>query len=337
MKSRLSSRLWAASVVLGLLTFTSAPARAQEAKQVVDEVIAQVNDDIITLSRLRSESQRRIEALKRTGLTEQQATDEVTKHRDKLINALIDDLLLVQKGKELGLSEKVEDEVNQRLHELSIDPGNPAKQKLYEEMRLTLRTEIMKRAVYEQEVDSPIFFSLSVEELHAYFDAHKDKFRRPESVTLSEIFLSSVGKDEAQVKLKVDQLLAQLHAGADFAKLAAANSEREEKGQRLAPTTGGKVGTFQLAMLRDDVAAAIKNLKVGTVSNPIRTNDGYQILRVDERSLAGNAPVFNQNRVREAMTIERSPKAHEEYLQRLRDAAFIELAKNYQSAAAPPR
>jgi hypothetical protein len=166
----------------------------------------------------------------------------------------------------------------------------------------------MKRAVFEHG-GLPIFFSLSVEELHAYFDAYKDKFSDQSRLPLGTSKLRR--KDEAQVKLKVDQLLAQLHAGADFAKLAAANSEREEKGQRLAPTTGGKVGTFELSMLRDDVTAAIKNLKVGAISNPIRTNDGYQILRVDERSLAGNAPVFNQNRVREAMTIERSPKAHE--------------------------
>jgi parvulin-like peptidyl-prolyl isomerase len=228
----------------------------------------------------------------------------------------------------MGLSEKVEDEVNQRLHEVATHQG--------EETRLTLRTEIMKRTVFEQEVDSPIFFSLSIEELHAYFDLHKDKFRKPEIVTISEIFLSTEGKDEAQVKVKVEQLVAQLHAGADFARLAAANSERDEKGKPLPPTTGGKVGTFEVPMLREDIAAAIRNIKVGGISQPVKTNDGYQILRVDER-IPATTGVFNQNRVREAMTIERSPKAHEEYLQRLRNEAFIEIAKSYQASVAPPR
>ena len=49
---------------------------AQEGElQVVDEVIAQINDDVITLSMLKRETKERIEALKQSGMSEQQATD----------------------------------------------------------------------------------------------------------------------------------------------------------------------------------------------------------------------------------------------------------------------
>ena len=214
---------------------------AQEGElQVVDEVIAQVNDDIITLSSLRSEIKQRIEALKQNGMTEKQATDEVGKHRNDLIATLINEKLLLQKGKELELSDKVEAEVNRRMLDVAKEQGIPTMEKLYEamrqsgvspdEMRATLRAEIMKQAVLEQEVDAKLFFGFTLAELHAYFDAHKDKFRKPETVKISEIFLGLAGRDEAGVKAKAQQLVAQLRGGADFKKLAAANSEREDKG-----------------------------------------------------------------------------------------------------------
>jgi len=122
------------------------------------------------------------------------------------------------------------------MRESGIDPATT---------RQTLRVEIMKQAVIQQEVDRKIFFGLTVDELKKYFEAHQDKFRKPENVTLSEIFLSSAGKNEAEVKAKALQLVAQLRAGADFGATAVANSEREANGVRVALQTKGKVGAFQ--------------------------------------------------------------------------------------------
>ena len=77
------------------------------------------------------------------------------------------------------------------------------------------------------------------EEVKKYFEAHPDKFRKPESVKLSEIYLTATGKDEAAVKARALELVTQIRAGADFGALAAANSEREKNGQRTAPTDKG--------------------------------------------------------------------------------------------------
>ena len=99
--------------------------------------------------------------------------------------------------------------------------------------RQTLRTEIMKQAVIQQEVDRKIFFGLTMDELKKYFQEHQDKFRKPENVTISEIFLSSAGKNEAEVKARALELVTQLRAGADFRQVAAANSEREVNGVRI--------------------------------------------------------------------------------------------------------
>jgi peptidyl-prolyl cis-trans isomerase SurA len=338
--------LSAGILVLALVGVSSSTAIAQEGElQVVDEVVAQVNDEVITLSMLRRESKERIETLKQNGMTEQQAKDEVAKRQAELIASLINEQLLIQRGKELDLARDVEDEVNRRMFEVAKEQGINSIEKLDEAMRQqgmdpsnirqTLRTEIMKQMVIQQEVDRKIYFGLTMDELKKYFDSHKDKFLKPESVTISEIYLNTTGKTEADVKARALELVAQLRAGADFKQVASANSEREQNSVRTAPTDGGKVGTFELPSLREDVANAIKNVAVGGISEPLLAVDGFHIFRVDERTAASTVATFNENRVREAITVERSPKEREAYLQNLRNEGYVKVADNYKDAVEP--
>lgn len=335
-----------ASFVFAILALAPSAILAQESElQVVDEVIAQINDDVVTLSLLKRETKERVEALTHSGMSEQEALAEVAKRRPELIATLVNEALLLQKGKELEMTSEVEAEVNRRMLEVAKEQGIPTIEKLETAMReggvdpvatrQTLRTEIMKQFVIQQEVDRQIFFSLTMDELKKYFQEHQDKFRKPESVVISEIFLSSAGKNEAEVKARALELVTQLRAGADFGALAAANSEREVNGVRTAPNNRGKVGTFAMPNLREDIANAIKTVKVNAVSDPLRTNDGYQILRVDERTAGSTAATFNENQVREAITIERGPKGREDYLQKLRNEAYIKLADSYFDEVAP--
>lgn len=335
LKSILTALFVAATVVM----FLPAIANAQEGEPVVvDEVIAQVNDGVVTLSQLKREMRERVETLKQNGMTEQQAQAEVEKHKAELIATLINEELLLQKGKELDLSDRVEAQVNKRMLEVAQENKIPSIEKLEEAMRQsgvdpaatrqTMRTEMMKQAVLENEVDSKLFYNLSSEELHAYFDTHKDKFLKPETVDLSEIFLTLAGKNEADVKARATQLVTQIRGGADFATLAAAYSERSQENK-------GKVGLFEVPNLRPDIAAAIKNVPQGGVSDPLRTDEGYQILRVDARTAGANTPTFNEQNVRQAITMERLPKEREDYMQHLRNDAYVSIAATYRDAVQP--
>jgi len=332
--------------VFAILALVPAPIFAQESElQVVDEVIAQINDDVITLSMLKRESKERIDTLRQSGMSQEEAAAEVAKRQPELIATLVNEALLLQKGKELDLSSEVEAEVNRRMLEVAKGQGITTIEKLDAAMResgvdpvttrQTLRVEIMKQAVIQQEVDRKVFFGSTIEELKKYFQEHQEKFRKPESVSLSEIFLSSAGKNEAEVKARALELVTQLRAGADFGAVAAANSEREVNGLRTAPQSKGKVGAFEVPNLREDIGNSIRNVKVGGVSDPLRSNEGYQILRVDERTPGSTTAIFNENQVREAITIESSEKKREEYLQGLRNEAYIKIADNYRAAVAP--
>ena len=335
------------SIVSMLFLFTAfaiSPSlvRAQEGEPViVDEVIAQVNDGVVTLSQLKREMKERVDTLVQNGRTVPEANREVEKHKAELIATLVNEQLLIQKGKELDLTDRVEAEVNKRMLEVAKENGITSIDKLDEAMRqagldpvgirTTMRIEIMKQAVLESEVDSKLFYSYSQDELHKYFDEHRDKFLKPESVELSEIFLGLAGKQEADVKARATQLVTQLRGGADFCTLAAAYTDR--------PASGGqkpcKVGLFQLPDLRPDIAGAVKSVNPGGVSEPLKTDEGYQILRVDARNAGTNTPTFNENQVREAITRERSPKAREDYLQDLRNDAYVKIAESYRAAVEP--
>ena len=339
---------FAGMFVIALAILAATPSRifAQEGEmQVVDEVIAQVNDEVITLSMLKRETQERINALKQNGMTEKQAMDEVAKRQPELIATLINEMLLLQKGKELDLSNDIEAEVNRRMLQIANDQGITSMEKLYEAMRQsnlnpedirrTMRSEMMKQAVMQQEVDRKVYLGFSPDEVKKYFDAHPDKFRKPETVELSEIYLSSAGKDDAAVRARALELITQLRAGADWKALAAANSEREKNGERTAPKDFGEVGEFDVPSLREDLLASLKDVKAGGVSDPIKLQDGYQIIRVDQRTPGANTPTFNDNRVREAMLAEHQNAEREKYLQSLRNEAFIKVTDAYSAGVAP--
>jgi parvulin-like peptidyl-prolyl isomerase len=345
-KAKFYTLIWTLLLAAGALILNPALARAQDGElRLVDQVIVQVNNDVITLSMLRQETKEAIQAFVQQGMTEQKATEEVMRRQPEIVATLVNEQLLIQKGKELGLAEEVEAEVNKEMLRVAKQQGIDSITVLDEELvkaglnpvqiRQTLRTQFMKQAVLSRDVDAKIYYGLTSDEIKKYYNANRDRFRKPESITISEIFLSFAGKNEADVKARAQALLAQARGGADFGTLAAASSERQVKGELVAKDTKGKVGTFQVPDLLPEIAAAIKNVPVGGTSELLRTDDGYQILHVDERTAASDPAAFDEDKVREAITVERRDKVRDAYMKDLRRDAYIKLSKDYQETVGP--
>jgi parvulin-like peptidyl-prolyl isomerase len=348
-KSKFYARALSVAAALLASAATLAPAaRAQEegTARVIDEVIAQVNTEVITLSAVRREMSEAAKGLAQArSIPLEQAEAEVAKRQPEIIATLINEQLLIQKGKEIGMAEEVEAEVNRRMLEVMKSEGMKTLEQLEAAMnasgvspasvRQSLRSEIMKQFVFGQEVDRKIYWSLTDTEVKAYFEKNRDKFRKRETLTVSEIFLSTVGKDDAEVRTRAAELVRQLRAGGDFKAVAMVQSEREDAGQRIAPKTGGRLGTFSLAEVTNPtVLAAIKDLKAGQLTEPVKVDNGYIILRVDERTPAGDA-TFDDRKVREAITVERMPKEREAYIATLMRDAYVEIAPSYRAAVEP--
>ena len=349
MKLKSFARLFPLAFAAACLFAAPPAARAQEegVPKVIDEVIAQVNTEVITLSMLRQEMKDAAGALAQSrGITLEQAQAEIAKKQTEMIVTLINEQLLLQKGKELGFADNVEKEVNGRMLEVMKQEGLKTIEQLEQAMRNSgvdpatvrqqLRAEVMKQAVLQSEVNAKLYWGLTETELKNYYAAHQEKFRKPETFTLSEIYLSTAGKDEAEVKARAQQIVAQLRGGADFAATAKVASEREDENhERVAVKSGGKLRSFTLDDISNpEVLAAIKSLKVGSVTDPLKLPDGYTILRVDDRT-PGGPPSYDERRVREAIANERLEQERKNYLASLRRDAYVEVSPAYREQVLP--
>ncbi|HEX8287670.1 MAG TPA: peptidylprolyl isomerase [Pyrinomonadaceae bacterium] len=335
---RISSAIFSIAI---LFTMSFAVFAQESEVRVVDEVIAQVNDSVITLSRVKREMKAAIDSYVQEGKTREEAQKLVEGKQGELIASLINEELLIQKAKEAGLESEIEANLNQRFLEIMKQQNLKTLDALYQEMekggfnpqeiRETWRKQATRDLVLQRQVSSKIYWSLSSKEMKDYFEKNKDKFSKPETVTLSEIFLGFAGRDKAAVREKAKQIVAQLKAGADFQKLLMENSDRPNVAE-----TKGKVGTFDVKDLDEKFVTAVKNVKAGGFSEPIEIDElGVEILRVDERTQASSESFFDENKIRMAMTMERAPAEQKKFLTGLRQDSYIKISETYRPIVSP--
>lgn len=331
-----------AALFLVLAAFSAVTTYSQETElRVVDEVIAQVNDSVITLSKVNREAKAIVDSYVKEGKTPEEAQRMVDEKRGELIANMINEQLLLDKGKELGLEKDVDAAVNERFLQIMKQYNLKDMDALHAEMerqgadprdlRDAWARQSMREMVIQTEVQQKEFWKPSGKEVREYFDKHQSKFVKPETMSFSEIFLSFAGRDEAAVREKAKQLLAQLRGGADFLKVAMENSDRPD-----VATTKGKVEALSVKDLHPKVAEAFKGVKVGGYGEPVELDTtGVSIVRLDERTAAGTDAQYNEREVRLAMLQERASAVQKEYMANLRSESVIRIGENYRPLVSP--
>ena len=329
---------------IAFIIFSTFTSFAQESQTtVIDEVVAQVNDSVITLSQIKREEQNAITGLMQDGKTKEEAEKIVAEKKGELIATMINDQLIIQKAKEYGADSDVETRVNQQFVAKMKELKLTTLEQLYEamrrsnvepeQMRAFYRDQIMREMVYEREVDGKIYWGLNAKEIKDYFDKNKAKFTKPETYTLSEIFLGFAGRDEAEVREKAKKITAELKGGADFEKLVAENSDNPGK-----DTDKGKLGTYsvdQLKQIGPTFVPALEKVKVGGYSEPVEVVEGIHIFRVDEHQKASSDTVFDERIVRNALAYERIPEGRKKFMIELRQEAYIKINSEYRPIVSP--
>jgi peptidyl-prolyl cis-trans isomerase SurA len=332
-------------LAIGFAFALAAPARAQE-PDLVNAIVARVNNDIITLTDYQNALRDFREQLVRemAGKPQAQIDAEYDRMKPTILDFMIENLLLEQKAKELNID--VEAEVNQRMKEIATEQGLPNVLAFENELkkqgvdpesaRAQIRKGLQQQYVIQREVLSPIFQRLNDKDRRDFYEKNKDKlFTTTGEVTISEIFLPLEGHTADEVDQRAKRLVAELRAGKSFPEAAAQYSlaSRPSRAQK------GKLGTFKQGELKEDITAAISTLKPGEVTEPIRLQDGFQIIRLDERkpaTLRAFEDADVQNYIGRGATMERAEEARKQYMKKLREDAFLEIAKGYVSAQAKP-
>jgi peptidyl-prolyl cis-trans isomerase SurA len=314
---------------------------------VVEDILARVNDQIITRSDYDRAQKELDDEMRQRGSTMQQISEA---HKDLLRN-LIDQQLWISKGKELGITG--ETELVNRLNELrkqnnlaTMEDLEKAAQQQgvsYEDFKASIRNQIITQEVMRQEVGRHVMITPG--EVQRYFDAHKQEYAQPESVKLSEILVSTgaaapsatipggVQPDDpakvASAKAKADELEAKLKSGTDFAELARTSSDGPTAAE------GGDLGQFRRGALAKVLEDATFSLKTGQYTEPIRTKQGYVILKVVQH-VPGGVPEFKdvEQDVEQAYYMTKIEPAMRDYLSKMRDDSYIELKPGYQDTGA---
>jgi len=324
------------------------------ADTVVEEIIARVNNEIVTRTEyVRSRDQLKQEVQQQDPANADRAFAE--KQRD-VLRDLIDQQLLLQKGKDLGITGDTE--LIKRLDEMrkemkletmeELEKAAEAQGASYEDFKQNLRNQIVTQRVIGQEVGSHL--AMNKDDVKKFYDQHKAEMERPEQVRLSEILIapktpakpaaSAEAKPEppseaeteaalAAAQAKAQDVLDQIHKGGKFADLAKKYSDGPSA------KDGGDLSYFKRGTLSKELEDRVFALKAGEVTDVIRTKQGYVILQASEHQMAGIPPMKEvEPRIQDALYMQKLQPALRAFLTTLREEAFIDIKSGYLDSGA---
>ena len=313
---------------------------------VVEYQIVRVNDQIIDNSDYMRAQQQLLDEARQKNLT----ADELAERQKDLLRDMIDQQLLLSRGKELDITADADvirqlDDFRKRnkLDEMeekdcataactSLEKAVDESGISYADFKENIKNSIITQKVVGQEVGQTL--RLTTKQEQTYYDQHKQEYAQPEQVRLSEILIAtpedSTDAQIAQAKAKADDVVAKLKAGASFEEMA----KQLSSGQTA--STGGDLGEFKRgalgsSALEDPVFA----LQAGEWTAPIRTRQGFVVLKVTEHTQAGIPPLSAVERqVQEAIYSEAIQPALRIYLTGLREKAYIDIAPGFVDTGA---
>jgi peptidyl-prolyl cis-trans isomerase SurA len=323
-----------------MLASGSAWGQAKPKSVIVEEIIARVNNSIITLSdyqkadnQLREEIQHECQ-----GCTADKMEGLYRDRQKDLLRDLIDQQLLVQRAKDQGVS--VETDVIKRLDEVrksnnlqSLDELEKAVEgegMSWEDYKAQIRNSLLTQEVIAKEMRGRIV--IGEDDIKKFYDEHQKEFVRPEQVVLAEIFLSTTDKtpEESGVILrKAEDYLNRLKKGEEFSEMAKRYSEGSTAKE------GGGLGTFERGQLSKQLEEATFSLNRGGLTDVIQTKTGYEILKVVDRFQAGLQPLEKVRReIENQIYMKKMQPSLREYLAQLREESYVTVKPGFTDSAA---
>jgi peptidyl-prolyl cis-trans isomerase SurA len=303
---------------------------------VVEDAIVRVNDQIIDRSDYIRSQQQLVDEARQTHLTD----EELATRQKDMLRDMIDQQLLLSRGKELDIS--ADSEVIRRLDDIRKQNKFDSMEDLekavhqsgvsYEDFKANIKNSIITQQVVRDEVGKTL--RLTAKDEQAYYEKHKQEYEQPEQVRLSEILIptpdAATDEQVAQAKAKADDVVAKLKAGANFDDLAKqlSGGQSADKGGDLGAFKRGQLGSKAL----EDPTFV---LKAGENTAPIRTRQGFVILKVTEHTQAGVPPMSAvDDQLQEAIYREAIQPALRTYLTGLREKAYIDIAPGFVDSGA---
>ena len=274
-------------IIFALLfcTFGFTLASRAESAEVVDRIVAVVNDDIITLFELNLTFKPYADKIRDQGYPLDKESEVLFKTWEDILSQLIEQKITDQEIKrfKISISEKEIDQTIERIKEANYYTDEDLRAALardgltMEEYRKQVKEQILRKRLVNLKVTSKIV--ITEEDIKSYYETHKDKYGGEKKYHLRNIIMKVSSlvdeKEKLEVKARMDEVYAKLKAGQSFETMAMNYSES------LA-SEGGDLGLFGLSELSLQLQKAIKGMKAGEFTPVLYTDQGYQILFVQE-------------------------------------------------------
>jgi peptidyl-prolyl cis-trans isomerase SurA len=318
--------------------------------EVIQQVLVKVNGETFTKSDLEARQVAKLREMgQRIDLKAEAANEQLKQLLDQITPQIIvdaiDEMLMFQRGKELGYKltdEQFKSIVDNIRKENKLESDEQFEAALKQEnltrddLRRNLERGMVIQRVQQSEVMSKI--ALTDEEARTYYDAHLKDFTSPSSIVLREILVpvpqTNAADDEAG-RLKAAAIRRRLAEGEDFDKLAV-----EASGGTA--TSSATIGPISVDDLAPDLRAIFDKLKPGEATDPLRSPRGYEIYKLESRSEVKVVPFEEaKEKISEQVVTGKREQELDKYIEKLRADAIIdwknpEIKKAYEEGLKQP-
>src|SRR5580704_13755258 len=316
------------------------PAVSATEGKVVEEIVARVNNEVITRSefeRAKASADEDAKSDCQSRCTPEQLSQLIEDRKKNALGELIDQSLLVQRAKDMGIS--VEPDVIKQLDQIRIENKLPSMEALeeavskqginWEDFKNNIRSGLLTKKVIGSEVGSHI--NVPKEEIQKYYDEHKQEFMRPEQVALRSIEVNTTGKDATEVadlKKKAETARKRIQDGEDFGEIAKRYSDGATAKQ------GGYLGQYKRGELSKELEDTVFKMKRNDLTEVMETKQGFLIMQVLEHYDEGEQTLAKvENEINEKLYSQRMEPALREYLKTLREQSYVVIKPGYADAA----
>jgi parvulin-like peptidyl-prolyl isomerase len=284
--------------------------------EVINRIVATIDGEPITVFEV---------GRYRAQLGDQPATDQ------QILDAIVTERLLEKEAAARGIKASPEEidayikEIKQRgqIDDAGFNAALERQGLTPEAYREHVGKELVKTQLVAREIRGRV--SVSDEDVERYYEAHREQYRTGGGVTVRDIFLAvPPGADDAEierVRVRAVELREQAGSRRAFARLA------EEHSELPGAKEGGVLGTFKKGEMADELDRVVFSLEPGQVSEPVRTAEGFHILRVDEVVDAEYRPVKDvEDEIREKLYAEALEQRYQDWMKRdLRERHQVEV------------
>jgi peptidyl-prolyl cis-trans isomerase SurA len=320
---------------------TTAKKTTDEEAKVVEEIIARVNNQIITRSELdRAKAQAADDSREECNgrCTPEQLQVAIEDGQKFALRDLVNQSLLAQRGKDMDINVEPElvkqlDQIRQKNNlkdlddlekAISAQPGMN-----WDDFKSNIKNHLLTQEVIRREVGSHI--TISNEDTKKYYEEHKQDFVRPEQVALSAIEIKTEGKKESEIpelRAKAQKLHDRVKDGEDFGELAKRFSDGATAQQ------GGFLGEYKRGELSKELEDIVFKMKKNELTDVIETKQGFLVLKVLEHYDEGEQPFSKvENEIQERLYNQKMEPALREYLKTLREQSYVVIKPGYQEMA----